>query len=253
MDEKILRLKELQKIGLALRALELERQQGPARLSALEEAFNETSATVGAAKFRHDALREECVTLESELKDLQQRLARFQAQLMEVKNSREYSAVLKEIDAAKIEITKRDDGLLSRMQEMETLQKDLPEVQAKLAVETEAFERERASILVSMESLEERVRAMETERRKIEADLPRDILGTFYRVAEARQGLAMARVVEAICSACNVRLRPQVFNEVKRGDTLLTCDSCRRFLYYEPAENSGASPTADSQKLTNPG
>jgi uncharacterized protein len=248
LDEKILRLRDLQRVGLALRALEIERQQGPTRLEALEEAFNETSSTVGAVKHRYDALREECAVLENELKDLQHKLSKFQAQLMEVKNSKEYSAVLKEIDASKAEITKRDDGLLSRMQEMETLQKELPEVESKLAVETEGFNKERDAILASMDSIERRQEMMDSERRKIEASLPRDILGAFYRVAEARQGIAMAGVVEAVCSACNVRLRLQVFNEVKRGDTLLTCDSCRRFLYYDPPDSSGTASAASPQK-----
>ena len=248
LDEKILRLKELQRITLALRAIDSERQLGPARLAALEEAFNETSSTVGAVKHRHDALREECATLESELKDLQQKLVKFQAQLMEVKNSREYSAVLKEIDAAKVDITKHDEGLLARMQEMETLQADLPDVEAKLAVEVEAFDKERAEVDAAMKSLEERSRQLIVERQQVEKSLPRDVLMAFNRVAEARQGVSMARVVEAVCTACNVRLRPQVYNEVRRGDTLLTCDSCRRFLYYEPAEAAGDSSAASARK-----
>jgi predicted nucleic acid-binding Zn-ribbon protein len=248
LDEKILRLKELQRITLALRAIDSERQQGPARLAALEEAFNETSSTVGALKHRHVALREEVATLESELKDIQHKLVKFQAQLMEVKNSREYSAVLKEIDAAKVDITKHDEGLLARMQEIETMQGDLPEVEAKLAVETAAYEKERADIEASMRSLEERSRALMAERGLVEKTLPRDILMTFNRVAVARQGVSMARVVDAVCTACNVRLRPQVYNEVRRGDTLLTCDSCRRFLYYEPAESAGDSPAASTNQ-----
>jgi len=234
LDEKILRLKELQRIGLALRALEAERQQGPIRLAALEEVFNATSATVGAVKHRYDALREESAKVEVEQKDLQDRLAKFQAQLMEVKNSKEYSAVLKEIDSAKSEISKRDEDLLAKMQEMESLQKDLPDAEASLKAETLNYERERSVILGEMESFEARRLALEAERRRDEAGLPRDVVATFYRVAEARQGIAMARVVEAVCSACNVRLRPQIFSEVRRGDLLLTCDSCRRYLYYEP-------------------
>jgi uncharacterized protein len=248
LDEKILRLKELQRITLALRAIDLERQQGPARLADLEDAFNETSSVVGAVKHRYDALGEECATLETELKDLQQKLVKFQAQLMGVKNNKEYSAVLKEIDTAKVDIAKHDEGLLARMQEMEGLQNDLPEAQAKLDVEIEAFEKERSAIEEAMKNLEERSRKLIQERQVVEKALPRDVLSTFHRVAEARQGVSMARVVDAVCTACNVRLRPQVYNDVRRGDTLLTCDSCRRFLYYEPVETAGDPSAASTRK-----
>jgi len=234
LDEKILRLKELQRIGLALRALENERQQGPLRLASLEEAFQATSATVGAVKHRYDALRSESAQLEIEQKDLQQKLSKFQAQLMEVKTSKEYSAVLKEIDSAKAEITRRDDDLLSKMQEMETLQNDLPQAEANLASETESHDKERAAIAAEMETFEQRRQILESDKRHAEAGVPRDILSQFYRVAEARQGIAMARVIDSVCTACNVRLRPQKYSEVRRGDTLHACDSCRRFLYYDP-------------------
>lgn len=241
MDDKISKLIELQKVGLALRSLEQERQQGPIRLLALEEVFAETSATVGAVKHRHDALREEGRQLELELKELQDKLAKFQAALMVVKNTREYSAVLKEIDQAKIEITRRDEGILQRMQEMETLQSDLPEVEAKLAVEAEAFEKEKAEIVAAMETLDRRRGELEGDRRRIETGLPANVVASFYRVADARQGIAMARVAEAICSACNVRLRPHVLQEVRRGENLLTCDSCRRFLYFEVVAEGSSS------------
>ena len=241
MDEKIQNLIDLQRIELALRAIEQERQQGPIRLAELAATFEETSQTVGAVKHRYEALRDETASLETELKDFQAKLAKFQVQLMAVKNNKEYSAVLKEIDQAKIEIAKRDEGILARMQEMETLQSDLPAVEARLAAETGAYDRERAEIESAMRTLDRRRDELIAERRRTETFLPKDVVATFYRVAEVRRGLAVTRITEAMCGACNVRLRPQVFQEVKRGDTLLTCDSCRRYLYYEPASDAGGA------------
>jgi hypothetical protein len=52
-------------------------------------------------------------------------------------------------------------------------------------------------------------------------------------VAEARDGL---------CTVCHVRLRPQVFNEVRRNDALHQCDSCTRILYYVPSSAPGNAP-----------
>jgi predicted nucleic acid-binding Zn-ribbon protein len=49
-------------------------------------------------------------------------------------------------------------------------------------------------------------------------------------VAEARDGL---------CTICHVRLRPQVFNEVRKNESIIQCDSCRRILYF--VGNSEAS------------
>ena len=48
-------------------------------------------------------------------------------------------------------------------------------------------------------------------------------------VAEARDG---------ICTICHVRLRPQVFNDVRRNEAIVQCESCQRILYYVPAPAS---------------
>ena len=56
---------------------------------------------------------------------------------------------------------------------------------------------------------------------------------TASRVAEARDG---------ICTICHVRLRPQVFNTVRRNEEIIQCDSCNRILYFVPA----AAPRRDA-------
>ena len=39
---------------------------------------------------------------------------------------------------------------------------------------------------------------------------------------------------DGLCSACHVRLRPQVFQEIRRNDQIIQCFSCNRILYYIP-------------------
>ena len=50
-----------------------------------------------------------------------------------------------------------------------------------------------------------------------------------------RQGIAAAEAKDGICTICHVRLRPQVFNEVRRNEAIVQCDSCQRILYFVPA------------------
>jgi predicted nucleic acid-binding Zn-ribbon protein len=46
----------------------------------------------------------------------------------------------------------------------------------------------------------------------------------------------VAEVVEGRCTACHMVLRPQYFQDVKRTETLLFCESCQRILYYNPPQ-----------------
>ena len=75
---------------------------------------------------------------------------------------------------------------------------------------------------------------MRAERDEISAELPRPLAGTVSRVEEGRQGRFLAKAEDGVCQACYVRVRPQVFQEIKLATRVHACASCRRFLYYEP-------------------
>jgi uncharacterized protein len=44
----------------------------------------------------------------------------------------------------------------------------------------------------------------------------------------------MAEAKNAMCMECHMRIRPQLFQEIKRNDSIITCESCSRILFYVP-------------------
>ena len=50
----------------------------------------------------------------------------------------------------------------------------------------------------------------------------------------SRKGIAVAIAKDERCSQCQVRLRPQVFVQVRMNSGIVQCDSCQRILYYVP-------------------
>ena len=67
-------------------------------------------------------------------------------------------------------------------------------------------------------------------------------LRLFEHVSRQRKGLAVAQARDGICTVCHVRLRPQVFNEVRRNESLIQCESCLRILYYSPTTAPNMDP-----------
>ena len=86
---------------------------------------------------------------------------------------------------------------------------------------------------------------MSAERGQVAAQVSREALSIFDRVAHGRKGIALAEAKAGLCSVCHVRLRPQVFNEVRRNAAIIQCDSCTRILFYVPPAPAPA-PTAQS-------
>ena len=60
------------------------------------------------------------------------------------------------------------------------------------------------------------------------------MFATFELVSRRRNGVGVAEARDGICTICHVRLRPQVFNTVRRNEEIIQCDSCQRILYFVP-------------------
>jgi uncharacterized protein len=63
------------------------------------------------------------------------------------------------------------------------------------------------------------------------------VAAEYERIRKARAGVAIAEALNGRCSKCNISLRPQFLQELRRGDTIMICESCKRILYLNPPES----------------
>ena len=172
--------------------------------------------------------------IEKDLAMINGRLSKFKDQLMEVKTNKEYTAMLKEIEAAQTELRRLEDRLLERMLEADDLAVRQKEAEARLAEDKAIIAGERAQLEEETARLERSMGEAVASRAKVVGEISPAVLAT-YETVRAKRGAAVAEVKGGYCSACHVRLRPQVANELLRQESLVQCDSCQRFLCVRPA------------------
>ena len=89
----------------------------------------------------------------------------------------------------------------------------------------DAWQHSLGDLRAEVEKLKERATA-------IESQLSDRLKQDFFRIFKQRQNVAVARVVNDSCSACRTRIRPALFQQLKRGE-LVHCEGCHRILYLE--------------------
>jgi hypothetical protein len=236
--EKVIRL---QRADAELRRVEAALAEVPRRRSDLEGELAAERRTLEAAReslAQSQKLRRQ---RESELQDLEAKRSRYKGQLMEVKTNKEYTAMLHEIEGVEREIREREDQVLHEMERAEGLG-------AEIRREEAAYKEAEARLRSTVDALDQEAQglAAEGERHRAERDavagsLPTEALELFNRVARLRgSGLAEAR--DEMCQACHVKLRPQMFVDIRRNERLIQCPACSRILYFEPPP-----PTVDAQ------
>ena len=234
MHADLERLIALQTLDSAI--LDAERRLGdePARLVDLDARIEHARQAVATAKdavTENQAARRE---IEKELAVHQGRLSKFRDQAAAVKTNQEYHAIQHEMTFAQNEIKSHEDRMLERMMEADDLARTAKAAETELASVQKAADAEKRDIAVEHDQLQQRVGALKAERETVVSALAGQALSVFEMVSRRRNGVAMAEAKDGICTICHVRLRPQVFNTVRRNEAVIQCDHCQRILYFVP-------------------
>jgi predicted nucleic acid-binding Zn-ribbon protein len=121
-------------------------------------------------------------------------------------------------------------------------QKELEEGQTKVR----AME---ADLAADASRLQAELEKETKEREELLKNIEPELLAQYRRVAGARGGIAMAEAKDEHCQVCNVRLRPQVYSEIRMGEKILACENCGRILYYLGPTRPGSEASQPDQPL----
>jgi predicted nucleic acid-binding Zn-ribbon protein len=234
MNADLEHLIALQRIDTAIHDAEHTLADEPARLAALDSRLDAARQDVAHAKDAIAANQAARRDIEKELAVHQGRLSKFREQAMAVKTNQEYHAIQHEIAFAQNEIKTHEDRMLERMMEADELGAALKAVEASLTAAQKEVEAGKRAITAEHDELRTRLDTLKGERGATVSTLPADVLHTFELIAKRRHGVALAEARDGICTICHVRLRPQVFNTVRRNEAVIQCDSCQRILYFVP-------------------
>jgi predicted nucleic acid-binding Zn-ribbon protein len=235
MNADLQRLQELQVLDSRLSGLERKLEAIPVRLQAIRDGYEQAKAVATGVKAKLDKTRLETRQKEKDLETQAANRKKAEAKLYEVKTNKEYSAVLGEIEALKLDKGRVEEEVLALMELGERLVKEVADAELKLKRQAEEARAQEAAATEELHALEADLAVVRAERESLRRDIPRDLTAQYERLLKGRGGLAVALVgSNGLCSGCRVTITPQRFQEVRLSSQILPCESCGRILYYQP-------------------
>lgn len=227
---------------LELSDVDAQRARIDARLADLPEqqAVDEANERLEAAIKHGDALRVEVTTVEAEQRRHEREIEQFQTRIAKeqerlygggITNAKEMQSVENEIDAAQRRVDEHEEALLEAMEAAEDLANRIDDA-ARTAEQTRAeiVELEAARDQAAQELLAEKAE-LDVERERLRDGLGATALEQYDGVrARIPAGVAVGELSGMSCTACRIDLPHAEVNELRDGDALTTCPSCRRLL-----------------------
>jgi len=239
MNPDITNLKQLQEADREISRLSQEIAALPRRVALIEAKLAESQARKEKAQAGIKAADAARRKLESQIQDLQQKISRYRDQMLGVKTNQEYKALTHEVDFAQQQIGEAEDKILESMIAADSLDKELKTAESELKAETAAIEKEKVEARSCAEEDEKLLAEWKAKRDGLRHSISPDTLRHYDRVLKLR-GTGLAEAVDHKCSACQLMLRPQVYNDVRTNQQIVICDSCHRILWYDPSRDAEA-------------
>jgi predicted nucleic acid-binding Zn-ribbon protein len=239
MLPEIENLLHLQDADKEIRRLRDEIAELPKRVAAIEHKLADTKAQLEKA---HSAVKADEATrrkYETTISDLRGKISKYRDQSLDVKTNDQYKALLHEIQFAEKEIAAIEDKILELMLNADARDKEVKAAQAELKAETAEIEKEKADARLRTAEDEKQLAEWNGKRDQNRSGVNEDLLRHYERVSKFR-GTGISEVRDHKCMACQVMLRPQIYNDVRTGQQTVICDSCQRILYFNPANEMQA-------------
>lgn len=246
--KQIEQLVVLQKVDDEIVILQDELKRAPLQISELEKRRQEIEESAEIVRDKLKYLTDQQKRLESEIETDSVRLKKSKSKMMMVGNTKEYHAMMREMD----NLEKQNRG---REEEKITVAEELARQNLELKTIDERAGGLGVELAAARQSLDERIavakaRLDELEGRRAEAGkaVPKPILQRYEFIRSRLKNPVIVPVNAGICSGCHISIPPQSFIELQKGVQILSCPNCQRLIYW--SDHIAPEPTPEAEETT---
>jgi uncharacterized protein len=224
----------LQEIDNRLAELDREIAALPKHIAEIEKKLVSHERKLEADRAALAANQKERKKCESDIQVEDQKISKLKDQSRLAKTNEQLHAFQKEIEFFQNAIRKMEDRILELMSESDPLERNVKTAEAALKEEKAQVESEKESARERTSADQKAAQELRKERASVSSEVTAPVYQRYERVRKGRKGIGVAEAVDGRCTVCNMAMRLQFFQDLKKGDQVMACESCQRILYYNP-------------------
>jgi len=236
LRKNLLLLIQLQECDSQLVNLSTKKIKLPEKIAKLEEEFLVFKNGIEQNTRKYDELKARHVESENKIKKINEGMVKTKEKLLEVKNNKEYQAMLKENETAESSRGNIETEIISILEELDKLSVLVKQDQVILEQHKKEYEAEKKIIETDLNAIGADTVNWEQKRDELSKDISADILARYEKVKNRNNGVGVISVWKQVCNGCHMNIPPQLYNELQKTSELLSCPNCNRIMYFQDME-----------------
>jgi predicted nucleic acid-binding Zn-ribbon protein len=234
VEQKLKALYELQTIHTKIDKIRQVRGELPMEVADLEDDVAGLETRIQKIKSELDDLEDDIVTRKNLIKEAQSNIKKYDTQLNEVKNNREYEAISKEIEIQGLDIQVSEKKIREYGFEIASKTQIYEKALADLEARKSDLEAKKSELGTITAETQKEENELSTQVEKAVENIDERLLVAYNRLRQnAKNGLAVVTIQRDSCSGCFNQIPPQRQSDIRQRKKIIVCEHCGRILVDE--------------------
>ncbi|MDD3118061.1 MAG: hypothetical protein PHQ27_02680 [Victivallales bacterium] len=219
----------LQNVDMRIRGLIQRQGMIPQEIVRLRKEIATVAEGLKSARENANKTSLEIKSLESQIKQKNEHIAKLQVQSGMVKKNTEYQAMMKEITELKSGISDLETREIELLDQADERKNAFRNTEKEANAKKQSLEEEIQELQQLTGELKEEIARQQEARVPLVAKLDTDVLTRYNRLLKAT-GTPLVKIDNGICGHCHLKVIPQTLHEVGKG-AVTTCENCGHLVY----------------------
>ncbi|WP_343531121.1 C4-type zinc ribbon domain-containing protein [Pedobacter sp.] len=234
VEQKLKALYELQNIHTKIDKIRQIRGELPIEVADLEDEVAGLETRIQKIKAELDDTEDAIVNRKNMIKEAQNLIKKYDAQLKDVKNNREYDALTKEVEIQNLDIQVSEKKIREFGFEINNKTEIYEKAKANLDLRKGDLEAKKTELDTITAETEKEEQALLKKAEKAQENIEERLLFAYNRLRKnAVNGLAVVTIDRDSCSGCFNKIPPQRQLDIRQRKKVIVCEHCGRILVDE--------------------
>jgi len=232
LKKQLALLRELQRIDLDLDELTKKKGEIQSRLAQNREVLERLVSELDNQKSELEEIRGLQRSKQMDLTEIHDNLKERKKRLLNVGSTKEYNAVEREIEVLQKSAEQTEEETLQLQEVVSDTEDSIKTKQGMVKELQEGIAQEDSNAETELGALDKHITKLNNRAEEARTEVPKRVLYKYDFIRSRRPGLAIVAARSGHCEGCYMSLPPQLFIQIQRAETLETCPSCQRILYF---------------------